>query len=244
VIAMRKLPARVERVLDYASGLGYRTGNNPARLELVEAMLPHQDHTVEHHKALSPEHLVDFMRTLRETDDTAARALEFLILTGARAGMILGNKACPGGMRWDEIDLDARVWSIPAARMKAKGKGFAFEVPLSDRAIEVLGPPGDGLVFKLYEKTMIRVLRRLADDDTVKVHAFRALFRSWAGDTGGFPFEVCEAAIAHVPPGKVVQAYTYLSKTLELRRKLMQAWADHLAGKLVDTSNVVALRSA
>ena len=68
------------------------------------------------------------MAELRQQEGVAARALEFAILTAARTGEVIGA-------RWDEINLDERLWTVPAERMKA---GREHRVPLSDAALAIL----------------------------------------------------------------------------------------------------------
>ena len=153
-------------------------------------------------------------------------AFEFLVLTAARTGEVRLA-------RWREIDLEARTWTIPASRMKA---GRPHRVPLSDRALEVLGDAADrlggrdGLVFPgrrgkmLNPTTIYTMLRRLDIPSTA--HGFRASFRTWCGDSAQ-PRELAEAALAHVVPNRAEAAYAR-GTLFERRRWLMQAWADYL----------------
>ena len=166
-----------------------------------------------------------FIASLRERDALAAVALELCILTAARSGELLG-------MRWDEIDFQNAVWSLPAGRMKA---GRPHRVPLSTRAVAILrklekSKRGE-FVFAgrapgrpLSNMAMDMLLRRMNVD--VTVHGFRSSFRDWAGNETSFPREVVETALAHVIGDKAEQAYRR-SDALEKRRKLMQAWASY-----------------
>jgi integrase len=268
---MGKVRARCEAILSYAGTLRYRAGENPARLSAILDILGPQDIPKKPHPALPIALLTEFMADLRGVDAPAARALRFLILTGVRAGAILGNdkkKKIGPGITWNEIDLTKKVWRIPGRRVKGEeGKRYDFEVPLSPEAIACLGPPGEGLVFgRLSEKPMITLCQRLAvavaaklgydwqadpmtgvDPKTTSVHGFRAVMTSWARDAG-FPHEVYDAALAHVPGGKsgtAVSSYTYLSQFLDARRPMMLAWGSRCAGaEYVLTSNVVALKRA
>jgi integrase len=180
-----------------------------------------------------------FMEILREREGVAPRALEFAILTAARSGEVMGA-------RWGEVNLEARVWTVPAARMKA---GREHRVPLSSRAIEILQEmqqkrlgdfvfPGIKSGRPLSVMALEMVLRRMKVD--VTVHGFRSAFRDWAGERTRFPREVAEAALAHLVGDAVERAYRR-GDALEKRRKLMDAWANFLEQKAL--SNVVPLNA-
>ncbi len=163
------------------------------------------------------------MRKLEQRSGVAARALAFTILTAARSGETRG-------MTWSEVDLEAGIWTIPPARMKA---GKEHRVPLTDTVILMLGDarPPDSLVFEseakegkpISDMSMTAVLRRMGRGD-ITVHGFRSTFRDWAGETTGFPREVIETALAHRIKNKAEAAYAR-SDLFDKRRKLMQAWA-------------------
>jgi integrase len=182
-----------------------------------------------------------FLARLRQDENTAARALEYCILTAARSGEVYGT-------RWPEIDLAEKVWTIPAERMKA---GRAHRIPLCDRALAILEAvkplrTGD-LVFPsrrrgkpLSHVAMAKVLDRLGVDGAT-VHGFRSSFRDWAGNETHYPREVAEAALAHVVGDKAEQAYRR-SDALEKRRALMKDWAAHCGMK--EAQNVVHLKKA
>ena len=188
-----RLRGRIENVLDAAKARGHRSGENPARWRgHLDQLLPKRQRLSRgHHKALAHDALPAFMADLRGRDAVAARALEFLILTAARSGEVLGAHA-------DEIDLEKKVWTIPAERMKA---GREHRVPLSPHAIEIeivqdmqaLGRPpflfpGPKPKAPLSSMAMTMLLRRMKSD--VTVHGFRSTFRDWASETTGFPHEV------------------------------------------------------
>ncbi|WP_370286578.1 tyrosine-type recombinase/integrase [Pseudooceanicola nanhaiensis] len=217
---------RIEAVLDYATALGIRKGDNPARWRgHLDHLLPKPTkvRAVKHHPALPHGQIADFMANLSERNGVAARALRFTILTAARSGETRG-------MTWAEVDLDARIWTIPAGRMKA---GKEHRVPLNEATIDLLGPRRDGaaLVFESESKpgkqisdmSMTAVLRRMGRDG-ITVHGFRSTFRDWAGETTGFPREVIEAALAHGIKDKAEAAYAR-SDLFDKRRDLMDAWA-------------------
>ena len=127
-------------------------------------------------------------------------------------------------MRWDEIDLDKKIWTVPAHRMKA---GREHRVPLSQRATDILvrlseGRSGD-FVFPgqrrdkpLSNMAMEMMLRRMKIENAT-VHGFRSSFRDWAGNETGYPRELIETALAHVIGDKAEQAYRR-SDALEKRR--------------------------
>ena len=159
-------------------------------------------------------------RKLREAESVQALALEFLILTAGRAGEVLLAS-------WDEIDIDAKVWVIPATRMKA---GREHRVPLSPRALAILermaGIRTGDLVFAgqrrrrpLSNSSMSRLCRA-----GVTIHGFRSAFRDWAGEETSFPREIAEQALAHATGDATERAYRR-GDALKKRRGLMQAWA-------------------
>jgi len=134
-------------------------------------------------------------------------------------------------VRWPEIDLDKKIWTVPADRMKA---GREHRVPLSPRAVAILRQleklKTGGFVFAgqarnkpLSNMAMEMVLRRMKIEDAM-VHGFRSSFRDWAGNVTSFPREVTESALSHVIGDKAEQAYRR-SDALDKRRKLMEAWA-------------------
>ena len=232
---------RIEAVLDYASALGIREGYNPARWRgHLDNLLPKPTkvRAVRHHPALAHADIQEFMAALSNRNGVSARALTYTILTSARSGETRG-------MTWAEIDLDNRVWTIPAQRMKA---GKEHRVPLTPAAIAQLGPRGRDaeLVFGSETKagkpisnmSMTALLRRM-EYDNITVHGFRSTFRDWAGETTGFPREVIEAALAHGIKDKAEAAYAR-SDLFDKRRDLMQSWAN-AANPNETAAKVVAL---
>ena len=225
----KRLRGRIENVLDAAKAKGQRSGENPARWRgHLDQLLPkHQKLTRGHHTALSYDEVPAFMEELCSRPATAARALELAILTACRTSEVLGAN-------WNEIDLERKVWSIPASRMKAARE---HRVPLSPRCIEIIEEMRtkgtEGYVFPgpkrnkpLSTMAMAMLLRRMKAEITV--HGFRSTFRDWASETTGFPHEVCEMALAHVIANKAEAAYRR-GDLFEKRRKLMAAWASYCA---------------
>ena len=195
--------------------------------------------TREHHKAIPFLELPAFMAELRERDSVSARALEFVVLTASRTSEAIGA-------RWDEIDGD--VWTVPAARMKAKKE---HEVPLSQRAMAILAEiprTADGYVFPgakagkpLSNMAMLELLRGMAGNGYT-VHGFRSSFRDWAGDRTHHARDVIEHALAHRIKDKAEAAYRRGS-ALEKRRLLMEEWATFCSSPEI-TGTVLPLRKA
>jgi len=223
-------------VLDYATARHWRTGENPARWRgHIANLLPKRSKLadVKHHAALPFTDAPAFMVALRAEIGASPRAMEFAILTAARTGEVLGA-------RWAEIDMDAAVWTVPAARMKAKRE---HRVPLSGAAAAVLqkmrpedGEPAEGAyVFpgakhgKPLSNMALAMLLRRMERHTLTVHGFRSTFRDWAGETTAFPRELAEAALAHTLHDKVEAAYRR-GDALAKRAAMMEAWAAFCGG--------------
>lgn len=229
-----RVRGRIQAVLGYAGARGWRDKEqvNPALWDdHLSHLLPARTkvQTVVHHAALPWREMAGFMAELRTREAPAARALELTILTAARTSEVLEAQ-------WSEFDLEDKVWTVPASRMKM---GREHRVPLSDAAMDVLRAlkPGTGRLFKLSNMGMIMLLRRMGRDATV--HGCRSSFRSWCAETGQ-PGELAEMALAHTL-GKVEAAYQR-SDMLERRRVLMDAWARLCAEPY--QSNVVVLQRA
>jgi len=238
-----RLRGRIERVLDAAKAKGLRQGENPARWRgHLDSLLPaRQRLTRGHHAAMAYRDLPAFIARLRASESVSALALEFAILTTARSGEVLGA-------RWDEFDIEAKLWTVPAARMKA---GREHRVPLAARALAILDMvakvrtgehvfPGQRPGKPLSVMALAMVLRRLKLKN-VTVHGFRSAFRDWCGEATAFPRDVAEAALAHTVGDMTERAYRR-GDALEKRRKLMTAWASFLEPKAAN--NVVPLRRA
>jgi integrase len=218
-----RLRSRIEQVLDAARAQGLRGGENPARWRgHLDQLLPRRQRLEQaHHAAMAYSDVPGFMGELREREGTAARALEFLILTAARRGEVLGA-------RREEFDLEALTWTVPASRMKG---GREHVVPLPPRAVEIVrGMPASELVFRgqkpgkpISPPSLELVLKRLRPAGAT-MHGFRSSFRDWAGDCTNHPRDVVEAALAHAIENKAEAAYRR-STAIEKRRKLMDAWA-------------------
>jgi integrase len=235
-----RLRGRVELVLDWATARGYRDGLNPARWRgHLDKLLPRPSKVNgrAHHPAVPVGDVGAFMVRLRRAEGMGARALEFAILTAARSGEVRGAT-------WGEIDLQAKVWTVPGARMKA---GKEHRVPLSKAALAVLAglPEGrpDDLVFPavrggmLSDMTLSAVLRRM--EVPAVPHGFRSTFRDWAAERTNFPRDAAEMALAHAIGDKVEAAYRR-GDLFEKRRVMMEDWASFLA-RVESSAKVVHL---
>ena len=181
------------------------------------------------------------MAELRTREGVAARALEFLVLAAARTGEVIGAK-------WDEIDFDARTWTVPRERMKG---GRQHRVPLSDRAIEILsevyredanshvfiGPSaGSGLS----NMAMATMIKRMGHGG-ITVHGFRSCFMDWCHEKTAFPKVVIDMALAHVVGDKTEAAYRR-GDLLAKRKALSDAWAAYVSKPAANGETVVPLR--
>ncbi len=243
-----RVRGRIEAVLDWAKVHGYRNGDNPARWRgHLDKLLPARSRIrkVRHHAALPYAEIGAFMKSLALQEGSAARALEFTILTAARTGETLGA-------RWREIDPSSKVWIIPADRMKA---GKEHRVPLCRRAIELVEGrrkcagkdvqseafvfPGQRQGKPLSNMAFLMLLRRMKRHD-LTAHGFRSTFRDWAAERTSYPNEVCEAALAHRIANKVEAAYRR-GDLFELRRRLMEKW-DVYCRQVEPASKVFSIR--
>jgi integrase len=223
----RRLRGRIEVILDWAKVRGYRTGENPARWRgHLSHLLPARTKVqpVKHHAALPYMEISVFMKELRETEGTAALALEFLILTAARTSEVIYA-------RWPEVDLKNKTWIVPAARMNAHRER---RVPLAPAAIAALRAakglggdyifPGRTSGTPLSNMALLMLIGRMNRGE-ITAHGFRSTFRDWAAEHTNFPSEVVEMALAHAVESKTEAAYRR-SDLVEKRRDLMGAWAD------------------
>ena len=190
--------------------------------------LPKANGQRKHHAALPHGDVAAAIAKVREADcwRSTKLAFEFIVLTAGRCAEITGAT-------WAEIDLEAAVWTVPASRMKVKAE---HRVPLSNRAVEVLGEArslhdGD-LVFPARKASQIssKEFERLRLQTGIKAttHGFRSSFRDWAAEKSGASHQVMEQALAHTISNKAEAAYAR-TDLLDQRRELMQAWADYIA---------------
>jgi integrase len=178
-----------------------------------------------------------FYADLRGRSAMAAKALMFTCLSGSRTGEVLG-------MRWEEVDLDARLWTCPEERMKT---GETHRVPLTDEMLAIMEPLKElasDFVFEgqkrnrpLSNMAMLMLLRRMKIDG-VTVHGFRSTFRDWAAEKAGVSREIAEMSLSHRIGSRVEQAYAR-SDLLEKRRFLMESWSNYVTGT---DKNVISLQ--
>lgn len=234
---------RLEALIDWATARKYRSGDNPARWRgHLDKLLPAVGKVkrVTHRAALPYGEMAQFMAELVQIDSLAAKALRMQILTATRP-----SEAC--GARWDEIDLAARVWTIPADRMKA---GREHRVPLSAALVAMLeAMPRDpsGFVFPGGGRTpapittaaTLKLLKSLRPG--IVPHGFRSTFRDWAADQTNYPRDLAEATLAHTIKDKTEAAYRRLDM-LERRARLMEDWARYCMTLRTESASVTPIR--
>lgn len=241
----RRLRQRIVTVIDWAVAKAYRDG--PLAMAVISKALPKQRAKAKHHPALPYTDITAFMADLRSRESMGRLALEAAILTAARSGEVRE-------ITWRELDLEAALWTVPAARMKG---GREHVVPLSKQAVRLfermkahrrgdsdLVFPGAKRATPLSDMTLNKVVRdmhaaelkagRTGYFDPVQrkvavPHGFRSTFRDWVGEETNWPTDLAEAALAHVNSDKTVAAYERGTK-LEKRRELMASWADYCDG--------------
>jgi integrase len=241
-----RLRGRIEQILDWARVSGYRAGENPARWKgHLDHLLPSTSKIkpIKHRPALPYPQIAALMKELRAHDGISARALEFLILTAARTGEVTGA-------RRREIDVNAKLWTVPATRTKS---GRDHRVPLSTRALQILAAlpmseDPDAFVFAgraagmpLSNMAMLELMRDLRPGYVP--HGFRSTFKDWAAETTAHENIVTEMALAHVVGDEVEAAYRR-GDLFQKRRALMDDWTNYCArepgGKVVNLRRKVA----
>jgi integrase len=219
-------------------------------VDVVDHLLPHQPgkrERTQHQPSMPWQDIPAFVQgALHAGASNVTRALlEFVILTAARSGEARA-------MTWAEVDLQAKVWTVPANRMKAK---VIHRVPLSDRAVGILEAqralhPDADLVFPaprggvLSDMVLTGFLRdqNAHSSDAGRVataHGFRSSFRDWASENG-YVRDLAERALAHTITNQAEAAY-HRTDLLEQRRAMMEAWAQHIGGD-VASPKVVPMR--
>lgn len=244
----KRVRSRVENVLDWAQVKGHRSGDNPARWKgNLEALMPKPGKVAksENQPALTLKDAPAWFAALQAREGVSARALEFLALTAARSGEVRGAV-------WSEIDLVAKVWTIPASRMKA---GKEHRITLTDEAVALLNKmprlnsspfvfaaPREG---ELSDMSLSAVMRRMHKDDVDKgglgyvdskskrpavPHGLRSTFRVWVAERTEYPREMAEIALAHTVGNEVERAYLR-SDMVDKRRGMMEVWDRFLRGE-------------
>ena len=235
-----RVRGRIESVLDWARARGYRSGENPARWRgHLDNLLPKRRNVrrVEHHAALPYAEIGDFMIELCNAESVSARALEFAILTAGRTGEVIGAQ-------WAEVNLEEKLWTIPARRMKG---GKEHRVPLSAPAVAIVRKlaesrtgefvfPGGRHGKPLSNMALLMQLRRMGRCDLTGP-GFRSTFRDWVADRTNFPSEVAEMALAHAVSDKVEAAYR-----VELLDRRKTLFGELVLGKPTDHPNPLRWR--
>jgi integrase len=231
-----RIRQRIETVWDWARARKYVEGENPARLRgHLDKLLAKTAKVkrVKHHAALPYAQIDGFVSDLRKRSGNSALALEFLILTAARTGEVIGAK-------WSEIDLLEKTWTVPADRMKA---GKEHRVPLCERAINIIkkiksNRNPDEFIFSgwkvrtgLSSGAMLALMRKMKINPYTP-HGFRSSFRDWAADKAHtFQNETIELALAHTIKNQAEAAYRR-GDQLERRRDLMSEWSKYIEKNL------------
>lgn len=238
----RRVRNRIELVLNAAKARKLRAGENVAAWRgHLELLLTNTAPKAKHHPALDWREVKAFWQAIGTHEDTSAQALKLTLLTGLRTSEVLGAQ-------WQEVDLDAAIWTVPVERMKA---GKAHRVPLSKQVLALLDTlprVQSGLLFEgqsigkpISNMAMAMKVRGLherkhkedatgwidSDGRTITVHGFRSTFRDWAAENTNFENIVTEMALAHTVGAAVERAYRR-GDLLERRRELMQAWANYV----------------
>jgi integrase len=243
-----RLRGRIERILGSAIALGQRSGPNPARLtDNLDTVLGKQANKklrVKHHAALPYAEIGGFMELLKAQEGVGALALRFTILTAARTSEVTG-------LKWSELDLDEKIWTVPGARIKARRE---HRVPLTPEALAILEEmktlktgdndfvfPGESKSGGLSNGVFLALLKRI-DREDITAHGFRSTFRDWAAEQTNFANFIAEAALAHAIPDATEAAYRR-GELLDKRRKLMEAWARYCSTPITK-GQVVSLNRA
>lgn len=221
----RRVRQRIVTVIDWALAQGYRSG--PLPMAAINKSLPKSKKRKVHHTALPYAKVPEFMTALRQRESIGRLAFEALVLTAARSGEIRHAV-------WSEIDLEARLWTIPAERMKADREHV---VPLTDAAIDVLRRvsafrearsdlvfPGMRAAKPISDMTLTKICRDMGVEAVP--HGFRSSFRDWVSEETDFDGDIAEMALAHTIQNKVEAAYRR-GNLLEKRRRLMDAWSSY-----------------
>jgi integrase len=242
-----RVRSRIEQIIDWCIVRGHRPpGTNPARWKnhLSEVLPPpRQLAPIIHHKAMDFRLVPEFVVRLRVDDTVGARALEFLILTAARTGEVVGA-------RWDEIDFDSKTWIVPGQRMKGHRE---HRVPLSPACIELLGklPRQDGNPFVFIgrrtgtglDRMALRwVMDRLGQNGVTTTHGFRSSFSNFSHERTSHSAHTIEISLSHNVGTEVERAYRR-TDMIAKRRQLMEQWAKYCSMPPTKVSgDVVALR--
>ena len=231
-VTAKKVRSRIRLILDWAEAMEWRSGDNPTRSKAVDIRLGNgMSHAVKHFEAIPYRQMPGFWQALAGVDTVKGDVTRFLILTAVRANEALGAT-------WEELDLEQRVWAIPAERMKMKG---GHRVPLSDAALTVLekrrtlaGDDPTGLVFpgadgRPLHRSVPKILIQQLRGSTETAHGCRSTFVEWCDEEAHVDETVREKCLAHKVRDAVVAAYAR-TDMLGRRETVMQAWAGYVTG--------------
>lgn len=226
-----KLKQRIRIVLDYAARHDWLAEAALAKLSRTMADFKKpSDDDKEGHKSMPADSAPGFMARLREKETISAKALQFLILTGARSGQVRGAT-------WDEIDLDRALWTAPRDRMKKRHSDH--RIPLAPAAVALLRSlyreEASNLVFpsptkagaQMSDNTLNKIMSDMGEEAVP--HGFRATFSTWAAEQG-YDSQLIEAALHHKDTNRVRAAYQR-TDFVERRVPLMHHWGAWLAGE-------------
>ena len=239
-VTMSRVRQRIEKVLGWATAMGYRIGNNPAALkDNLEDLLPSNFIKPEPHPALQKRDVQAFASALSTAEGQGAKCLYFAMLTACRSGEARGAT-------WSEINLEAAEWRIPATRMKKKVEHL---IPLSDSAMTLLKSlvkfKGTDLIFvgnenrQISDMTLLAVIKRMNKAKLIWVdntgrpivpHGLRSTFATWLQESTNYPTELREHALAHSVGNAVTQSYERGTQ-FEKRRQMMEDWGKFVSIK-------------
>lgn len=233
-----RVKQRLHAVMAWAWAHGFCQANP---VDVVDKLLPLQPSKTirtQHQPAMDWRILPVFYQqhlANAERFDVSRALLSFVILTGCRSGEARS-------MRWEELDLDAAIWTIPADRMKTQ---VIHRIPLSLQAMAVLDKvrglhgewvfPSPRKQVPLTDMALTTLLRRVEAPSTTPgrlatAHGFRSTFRDWCSEQG-YPRDLAERALAHLIQNKVEAAY-HRTDLLDQRRPMMDAWAEFVTDNL------------
>lgn len=227
----RRLQQRLFRIFGYAKIKKWYDKDNPALWKggLQEVMPdPHKIHKIKSFASLKHRKISNLYEALSELDLTAVYALRLLILTATRTKEVIEA-------RFDEFDLESKIWTIPDYKMKA---GIEHKIPLSDEALKIVEfmrkKHNHEYLFHnaatgrhISNGAMLVFLKKQFPQLKITVHGFRATFKTWAEETGNYQPHAIEFCLAHELPNKVEKAYLRTNLT-EQRKVIMNDWEKYV----------------
>jgi len=227
----RRLQQRLFRIFGFAKIKKWYVKDNPALWKggLQEVMPdPYKIHKVISFASLKHNEIGKFYQAISDLNLIAVYALRLLILTATRTKEVIES-------RFDEFDLDKKIWTIPEHKMKT---GIEHKVLLSDEAINIINlmrkrhnheyvfnNPATGK--HISNGAMLVFLKKQFPQLKITVHGFRATFKTWAEETGNYQHHAIEFCLAHQLPSKVEKAYLRTNLT-EKRKQIMDDWEKYV----------------